>query len=182
MGQTQSVGGFCRISPDFKVLAVSSQGQEKDLGGAGLSNTSSHSSAASNSSLVTSSLSARYLTLIEIVTRVIGSDSDQLTNCSVTNALFGTMTSLRSQSTIVVARVLMTATTPVNWRMVTVSPIRIGFSNKIISPEMKLAKISCIPKPSPTPECGNQPLHFGPVKANKSRADDNSQKYRDIAC
>ena len=34
--------------------------------------------------------------------------------------------------------------------MVTVSPIRIGFSNKIIKPDTKLAKISCKPNPKPT--------------------------------
>ena len=40
-------------------------------------------------------------------TRVTESDSDQLMNCSVINALFGTMISFRSQSLIVVARVLI---------------------------------------------------------------------------
>lgn len=38
-------------------------------------------------------------------------------------------------------------TLPVRSRMVTVSPIRIGFSNRMIRPETKLAKISCKPKP-----------------------------------
>ncbi len=42
-------------------------------------------------------------------------------------------------------------TLPVRSRMVTVSPMRIGFSNRIIRPEIKLAKISCRPNPRPTP-------------------------------
>ena len=84
-------------------------------------------------------------------TRVTESDNDQLINCSVIKALLGTMISLRSQSLIVVARVLIFVTLPVRSRIVTVSPMRIGFSNRIIRPEIKLAKISCKPKPRPTP-------------------------------
>ena len=82
-------------------------------------------------------------------TRVTESDNDQLINCSVINALLGTMISLRSQSLIVVARVLIFVTLPVRSRIVTVSPIRIGFSNRMIRPDTKLAKISCMPKPRP---------------------------------
>ena len=84
-------------------------------------------------------------------TRVTESESDQLINCSVMKALLGTIISLRSQSLMVVARVLMRVTLPVRSRIVTVSPIRIGFSNRMIRPEIKLAKISWRPKPSPTP-------------------------------
>ncbi|CNU06409.1 Uncharacterised protein [Salmonella enterica subsp. enterica serovar Bovismorbificans] len=93
-------------------------------------------------------------------TRVTESDSDQLINCSVIKALFGTIISLRSQSLMVVARVLILVTLPVRSRMVTVSPIRIGFSNKIIRPEIKLAKISCRPKPSPTPSAATSHCSF----------------------
>uniref|UniRef100_A0A1A9UKC0 Uncharacterized protein n=1 Tax=Glossina austeni TaxID=7395 RepID=A0A1A9UKC0_GLOAU len=84
-------------------------------------------------------------------TRVTVSESDQLTNCSVINALFGTIISFLSQSVIVVARVLILVILPVKLRIVTVSPIRIGFSNKMINPDTKLAKISCNPNPKPTP-------------------------------
>ncbi|MNF85647.1 hypothetical protein D3C84_680520 [compost metagenome] len=84
------------------------------------------------------------------LTRVMASDRDQLMNCSVMKALLGTMISFLSQSTIVVARVLILVTVPVRSRMVTVSPSRIGFSNRMMRPETKFAKISCRPKPRPT--------------------------------
>lgn len=115
--------------------------------GGGLSITSEQRSAAVYRICVTSSLLASDGAGTVSTTRVTESDSDQLINCSVINALFGTMISLRSQSLMVVARVLIPVTLPVRSRMVTVSPIRIGFSNRMIRPETKLAKISCKPKP-----------------------------------
>ena len=100
---------------------------------------------------VTFSLSASAGAGMVITIRVMVSVRDQLINCSVINALFGTIISFRSQSVKVVARVLILVILPVKLRIVTVSPIRIGFSNKIIKPEIILAKISCKPNPSPTP-------------------------------
>ncbi|MNI64971.1 hypothetical protein D3C73_1204480 [compost metagenome] len=44
--------------------------------------------------------------------------------------------------------------------MVTVSPIRIGFSNRMIRPDIKLAKISCKPKPKPTPRAATSHCSF----------------------
>ncbi|MCY1442175.1 hypothetical protein D9M71_585270 [compost metagenome] len=58
--------------------------------------------------------------------------------------------SLRSKSVMVVARMRILLTVPDRLPMVMVSPIRTGRSNRIMMPEMKLAKISCMPKPSPT--------------------------------
>ncbi|MOA45104.1 hypothetical protein D3C78_1674700 [compost metagenome] len=85
-----------------------------------------------------------------IKTRVMVSDSDQLISRSVTNALFGMITSLRSKSVMVVARMRILLTEPEKVPIVMVSPIRIGRSNRMIRPETKLAKISCSPKPNPT--------------------------------
>ncbi|MCY1369886.1 hypothetical protein D3C76_1177230 [compost metagenome] len=76
--------------------------------------------------------------------------SDQLISCPVMNVLFGTMMSLRSKSVMVVARMRILLTVPDRLPMVMVSPIRTGRSNRIMMPEMKLAKISCMPKPRPT--------------------------------
>ena len=78
------------------------------------------------------------------------SDSDQLIKRSVTKALFGIMTSLRSKSVMVVARIRILLTVPEKVPMVTVSPIRTGRSKRIIKPETKLPKISCRPNPKPT--------------------------------
>jgi hypothetical protein len=61
---------------------------------------------------------------------------------------------------MVVARVLIFVILPVKSRIVTVSPIRIGFSNRMIRPEIKLAKISCKPKPSPTPSAATSHCSF----------------------
>ena len=78
------------------------------------------------------------------------SDSDQLINCSVMNALFGTIT-LSVPSLMAVARVLMRVTLPVRSRMVTVSPMRIGFSNRIIQAGDKVGEDLLQAKPGPTP-------------------------------
>ncbi len=51
---------------------------------------------------------------------------------------------------MVVARMRMRLTVPDRLPMVTTSPMRTGFSKRMIRPETKLAKISCSPKPSPT--------------------------------
>ena len=67
------------------------------------------------------------------------------------NSLLGMINSLRSQSVIVVARMRIRETTPLTSSMVTTSPTRTGRSKRMIRPEMKLAKISCRPKPNPTP-------------------------------
>ncbi|SVK47086.1 Uncharacterised protein [Acinetobacter baumannii] len=96
------------------------------------------------------------------------------------NALFGTMISLRSQSEMVVARVLILVTVPVRLRIVTVSPMRIGFSNRMIKPEMKLEKISCMPKPNPrlsavTTHCSFD--HSMPIQAKLSTAPNSSSRY-----
>ena len=52
---------------------------------------------------------------------------------------------------MVVARIRMRLTVPDSSPMVITSPMRIGRSNRIMMPEIKLAKISCRPKPRPTP-------------------------------
>ena len=52
---------------------------------------------------------------------------------------------------MVMARILMRLTVPTVLPMVTRSPTRTGRSNRMIRPEMKLATISCRPKPRPTP-------------------------------
>ena len=122
--------------------------------------TSEQRCAAAMRIFVTSSVSASTGAGTVSTTRVTESDSDQLINCSVMNALFGTIISFRSQSLMVVARVLMRVTLPVRSRMVTVSPMRIGFSNRIIRPEIKLAKISCRPNPRPTPSAATSHCSF----------------------
>lgn len=114
---------------------------------------------------VTSSVSASTGAGTVSTTRVTESDSDQLINCSVMNALFGTIISFRSQSLMVVARVLMRVTLPVRSRMVTVSPMRIGFSNRIIRPEIKLAKILQA-KPETHTQRGDQPLQLRPLNTD----------------
>ncbi|MNR04340.1 hypothetical protein D3C85_1202880 [compost metagenome] len=57
---------------------------------------------------------------------------------------------MRSKSVMVVARMRILLTVPDRLPMVTTSPMRTGRSNRMIRPEMKLAKISCRPKPRPT--------------------------------
>ena len=52
---------------------------------------------------------------------------------------------------MVVARMRIRLTVPDSSPMVITSPMRTGRSNKMMMPEIKLAKISCKPKPSPTP-------------------------------
>ena len=64
--------------------------------------------------------------------------------------LFGTTSSRRFQSVIVVARMRIRETTPLTWPTVTVSPTRIGRSSRMIRPDTKFAKISWRPKPRPT--------------------------------
>lgn len=67
------------------------------------------------------------------------------------NSLFGTSSSLPSQSRIVVARMRILVTVPSLSPIVTMSPTRIGRSNRMMMPLMKLATISCRPNPMPTP-------------------------------
>ena len=74
------------------------------------------------------------------VIRRTGSERLQLITCPVTNSLLGMISSLRSQSVIVVARMRMRVTVPETSPTVTVSPMRMGLSNRIIRPETKLAK------------------------------------------
>ena len=66
------------------------------------------------------------------------------------NCLFGTTSSLRSQSVMVVERMRMREICPVVFPTVTTSPTRTGCSKRMIRPEMKFAKISCRPNPRPT--------------------------------
>ena len=68
----------------------------------------------------------------------------------MTNSLFGTRNSLRSQSVIVVARISIRVTRPWTPATVTMSPTRTGRSSSTIKPATKLAKISWSPKPRPT--------------------------------
>ncbi|MCY1413622.1 hypothetical protein D9M71_290550 [compost metagenome] len=82
--------------------------------------------------------------------RVTVSVSVQLISWLVRKVWFGTITSLRSLSVMCVARMWMRLTVPVTVPMVTRSPMRTGRSNSRIRPEMKLAKIACMPKPIPT--------------------------------
>ena len=79
----------------------------RNASGAGVSMTSEQRCAAAMRIFVTSSVSASTGAGTVSTTRVTESDSDQLINCSVMNALFGTIISFRSQSLMVVARVLM---------------------------------------------------------------------------
>jgi hypothetical protein len=83
--------------------------------------------------------------------RVTWSDSVQLRSRPVMNSLFGTTSSLRSQPRMVVARIWIRVTTPSVSPTVTMSPTRTGRSKSMIRPLMKLATISCNPKPMPTP-------------------------------
>ncbi|MNT83708.1 hypothetical protein D3C72_2236160 [compost metagenome] len=64
--------------------------------------------------------------------------------------LLGMTISWLSKSSTVVARVRIRVTVPVCWLMVMMSPTRKGRSTSRMSPETKLAKISCRPKPRPT--------------------------------
>lgn len=128
-----------------------------DISGGGVSSTNEHCPAAWSSNSVTCWLLALASAGTVNTTRVMGSLSDQLMNCSMMKALLGTMISLRSQSEMVVARVLIRVMVPVRSRMVTVSPMRIGFSNRMIRPEMKLPKISET-KAQTDGQRGHQPL------------------------
>jgi len=83
--------------------------------------------------------------------RFIRSDRVQLIRYPVTSSLFGTNSSCLSQLRTVVARIRIWETAPVVSPTVTISPTRIGYSNKSMSPLMKLATISWSPKPIPTP-------------------------------
>ncbi len=83
--------------------------------------------------------------------RAIGSVRVQFSRRPVMNSLFGTSNSFWSQLRIVVERMRILVTTPEVSPTVTTSPIRIGRSNNRISPQMKLATISCKPNPIPTP-------------------------------
>jgi hypothetical protein len=86
-----------------------------------------------------------------MITRSVLFDSVQLRSRPVMNSLFGTTSSLRSKSTMVVARIRTRDTVPVASPTVTMSPTRIGRSRSRMIPETKFATISCSPKPSPTP-------------------------------
>ena len=85
-----------------------------------------------------------------MVNRDTVSVSVQLMTRPVISSLFGTISSRRSLSVMVVARIRIRLTFPVISPIETMSPMRTGRSNSRISPETKLAKISCSPKPSPT--------------------------------
>ncbi len=66
------------------------------------------------------------------------------------NSLLGTSSSCRSQLVMVVARMRIFDTTPETSPTVTISPTRMGRSKRMMRPLMKLATISCRPKPIPT--------------------------------
>ncbi|MNL55635.1 hypothetical protein D3C87_1790640 [compost metagenome] len=71
-------------------------------------------------------------------------------------------------------------TVPVRLRIVTVSPMRIGFSNRMIRPETKLAKISCIPKPNPTLSAVTTHCSFDhsiPIQEKLRMAPNNNNRY-----
>ena len=86
--------------------------------------------------------------------------NDQFVRSLVISVLLGTIISLLSQSRIVVARIRIRVTVPLTPPTVTVSPIRTGRSNNRIKPETKLAKISCSPKPRPTPTAATSHCTF----------------------
>lgn len=106
MAQRHTVSHLGGVDTQLENLDPLLQINQKTSGG-GLSITSEQRSAAVYRICVTSSLLASDGAGTVSTTRVTESDSDQLINCSVINALFGTMISLRSQSLMVVARVLI---------------------------------------------------------------------------
>jgi len=98
--------------------------------------------ATSYSTSVTRSVSDPYATPTGMLIRSTASESVQLISRPVTNSLLGTMSSLRSNAVIQVARIRILETVPFTSPTVTMSPTRIGRSNKMMSPETKFAKIS----------------------------------------
>ena len=83
--------------------------------------------------------------------RKSGSEEDQFISLPVMNSLSVAINSLRSQSVIVVARMRMHDTVPLVSPAVPYHPSLKGLSNNTIKPQMKLATISCNPRPRPTP-------------------------------
>ncbi len=107
MAQRHTVSHLGGVDTQLENLDPPAANQPRKTSGGGLSITSEQRSAAVYRICVTSSLLASDGAGTVSTTRVTESDSDQLINCSVINALFGTMISLRSQSLMVVARVLI---------------------------------------------------------------------------
>ena len=86
-----------------------------------------------------------------MITRTAPSDRVQLITWPVISSLFGIRCSLRSKVSMIVARGLICFTTPSAPPALMISPTRTGRSKRIIMPLIKLATISCNPKPMPTP-------------------------------